>query len=233
MLPSSKMISARIILNILVLVMAALFLARIAGLVSTHSFGNAHGNGLVPLFDFNEEQSVPTWFSAALLLICASLLGIIAAAQRREGGPYRWWTTLAFVFLYLSMDEALSLHERLNRPVRDLFNTSGALYYAWVIPYAAFALLLLVFSIRPLKALSKSTRNLLVVSGVLFVCGAMGLEVVGSYLATSNKMQATLLSDLVMTLEELMELSGTIILVYALMKQIAHAHPGWGVTIRD
>ena len=227
------MISARTILNILVAILAGLFLARIAGLVSTHSFGNAHGNGLVPLFDFNEEQSVPTWFSSALLAICASLLSIIAAAQRREGGPYRWWTTLSFVFLYLSMDEALSFHERFNRPVRDLLNTSGALYYAWVIPYAFFAVLLLLCSIRPLKALSKSTRTLLMVAGALFVCGAMGMEVLGSYLATSNKMQATLLSDVVMTFEELMELSGTIILVYALMKQIAHAHPGWGVTIRD
>lgn len=227
------MISARTILNILIAILVGLFLARIAGLVSTHSFGNANANGLVPLFDFNEEQSVPTWFSVGLLMICASLLAIIAAAQRREGGPYRWWTVLSFVFLYLSMDEALSFHERFNRPVRDLLNTSGALYYAWVIPYAFSAVLLLLCSIRPLKALSKSTRTLLLVAGVLFVCGAMGMEVLGSYLATSNQMQATLLSDVVMTFEELMELSGTIILVYALMKQIAHAHPGWGVTIRD
>ena len=227
------MISARKILTILVLVLLGLSLARIAGLVSTYSLGDPHANGLVPLFDFNQEQSVPTWFSTALLMVCASLLAVIAAAQRREGGPYLWWTTLAFVFLYLSMDEALAFHERFNRPVRDLLNTSGALYYAWVIPYAFFAVLLLLCSIRPLKALSKSTRTLLVVAGVLFVCGAMGMEVLGSYLATSNRMQATLVSDLVMMVEELMELSGTIILVYALMKQIAHAHPGWGVTIRD
>ena len=57
--------------------------------------------------------------------------------------PYQWWTRLALVFVYLSLDEALSFHERLNRPVRDLLDTSGALYYAWVIPYALFALGLL------------------------------------------------------------------------------------------
>ena len=61
----------------------------------------------------------------------------------------------------------------------------------------------------------------------------MGMEVVGSYLATKNQMQATLPGDLIMTLEELLELGGTIILVYALMKHIAHTHAGWGVTIRD
>jgi hypothetical protein len=227
------MISARKILNILVVILIALSLARIAGLVSTYALGNPHANGLVPLFNFNEEQSVPTWFSSALLAICASLLGIIAAAQRREGGPHRWWATLAFVFLYLSMDEALSFHERLNRPVRELLHTSGALYYAWVIPYALFALVLAAFSIRPLKSIARPTRSLLMAAGGLFVCGAMGMEVVGSYLATKNQMSATLLSDVVMMIEELMELSGTIILVYALMKQIAHAHPGWGVSIRD
>jgi hypothetical protein len=61
----------------------------------------------------------------------------------------------------------------------------------------------------------------------------MGMEVIGSHLATANQMRVTILSDVVMTLEELMELTGTILLVYALMKHIAHAHPGWGVTIRD
>jgi len=227
------MISARRILIILIVILGGLLLVRSVGLYSTYVLGDAHANGLVPLFDFNQEESVPTWFSSALLLICASLLGVIAAAQRREGGPHLWWTMLALVFLYLSMDESLSFHERFNRPVRDLLGTSGALYYAWVIPYALFALVLLAFSIRPLKSLAASTRNLLVLAGVLFVCGAMGMEVIGSYLATSNQMKVTFASDMVMTLEELMELAGTIILVYALMKHMAHTHPGWGITIRD
>jgi hypothetical protein len=227
------MISARTILLILVAILAALLLARGIGLYSTWALGDSHANGLVPLFDFNEEESVPTWFSSTLLIICSSLLAVITAAERREGGPYRWWLTLSLVFLYLSMDESLAFHERLNRPMRDLFHTSGALYYAWVIPYAVFALVLLAFSIRPLRSLSHATRDLLVIAGLLFVCGAMGMEVIGSYLATKNNMQHTLLGDVVMTFEELMELSGTITLVYALMKHIAHTHPGWGVTIRD
>ena len=227
------MISARTILQILVSILGGLLLARGAGLFSTYALGQPHLNGLVPLFDFNEEQSVPTWFSSVLLMICASLLGIIGAAQRRAGGPHLWWTTLAFVFLYLSLDESLAFHERLNRPVRDLLHTSGALYYAWVIPYALFALVLLVFSIRPLRALSAMTRRRLVLAGALFVCGAMGMEVIGSFVVTHNQMRPTLLGDVVMTLEELLELSGTIVLVYTLMKHIATAHPGSGITIRD
>lgn len=227
------MISAKKVIIILLVVFGVLIVARGAGLYATYVLGNNHMNGLVPLFDFNEERSVPTWFSCWLLMMSAALLGVIATAQRQEGLPHLWWATLALVFVYLSLDEALSFHERLNRPVRELLGTSGALYYAWVIPYALFALAFLFFSLRPLRALPTETRRRLVLAGALFVCGAMGMEVVGSALVTGNHMQITLRSDLAMTLEEVLELSGAIVLVYALLKHIAARHPGFGITITD
>ena len=231
--PFWNMISARKFIIILLVVFAVLLLARGAGLYATYALGNNHLNGLVPLFDFNEEQSVPTWFSCSLLMISAALMGVIAAAQREENAPYRWWSVLAFVFIYLSLDEALSFHERLNRPVRDFLDTSGAFYYAWVIPYALFALGLLTFSLRPLRDLPVATRQRLTLAGVLFVCGALGMEIVGSQIVTTHDMRITLLSDVAMTLEEILELSGSIVLVHALLKHIAAIHPGFGITIRD
>ena len=227
------MISARKVVAILLAVFGLLLLARAGGLYSTYALADNHANGLVPLFDFNEERSVPTWFSCWLLMMSAALLGVIATAQRYEGLPHLWWTTLALVFVYLSLDEALSFHERLNRPVRDLLGTGGALYYAWVIPYAVFALSFFFFSLRPLRALPTATRRRFVLAGALFVCGAMGMEVVGSALVTENQMHITLQSDLAMTLEEVLEISGTIVLVYALLKHIATRHPGFGITITD
>jgi hypothetical protein len=227
------MISARKVIVILLCVFAVLLVARAGGLYATYVLGNNHVNGLVPLFDFNQEQSVPTWFSCSLLMMSAALLAVIAAANRYEQLPYRWWTVLSLVFVYLSLDEALSFHERLNRPVRDLLGTGGALYYAWVIPYAMFALGLFVFSVRPLRALPVATRRRLMTAGALFVCGAMGMELVGSQIVTSNRMQVTLLADVTMTIEEILELSGGIVLVYALLKHIASTHPGFGITIAD
>lgn len=227
------MISARTVIIILLVVFVVLLLARGGGLYATYVLGNNHVNGLVPLFDFNEEQSVPTWFSCSLLMISAALMGVIAAAQREAGAPYRWWTVLACVFLYLSLDEALSFHERLNRPVRDFLDTSGAFYYAWVIPYALFALGLLIFSLRPLRELPVATRQRLMLAGVLFVCGALGMEIVGSHIVTAHGMRITFLSDVAMTLEEMLELSGSIVLVHALHKHIASRHPDFGITIRD
>ncbi len=227
------MISARKVIIMLLTLFGVLLVARGAGLYATYVVGNSHVNGLVPLFDFNEERSVPTWFSCWLMMMSAALLGVIATAQRYEGLPYLWWTVLALVFVYLSLDEALSFHERLNRPVRDLLGTSGALYYAWVIPYAAFSLILLAFSLRPLHELPPATRRRLVLAGLLFVFGALGMEVVGSALVTANKMRITLHSDLAMTLEEILEMSGAIVLVYALLKHIAARYPTLGITITD
>ena len=228
-----SMISARKVIVILLVVFTVLLVARAAGLYATYVLRNNHVNGLVPLFDFNEEQSVPTWFSCCLLMMSAALLAVIAAANRYENLPYRWWSILALVFVYLSLDEALSFHERLNRPVRELLDTGGALYYAWVIPYALFAMGLLAFSVRPLRALPFATRRRLVVAGILFVCGAMGMELLGSQIVTSNQMKVTLLADMAMTIEEILELSGGIVLVYALLKHIASTHPSFGITIRD
>src|SRR5439155_8140968 len=58
------------------------------------------------LFDLDEEQSVPTWYSAAAIGVAALLLAAIANGERRAGSrDWRWWAGMAWVVLYLSLDE--------------------------------------------------------------------------------------------------------------------------------
>jgi len=54
-------------------------------------------------FDMNAETTLPSWFSAALLLAIAA----VAAAARHYGA----WGEISLFFLLLSADEAASLHE--------------------------------------------------------------------------------------------------------------------------
>ena len=43
--------------------------------------------------------------------------------------PYaKHWHGLAFVFIFLGVDEMASIHELLTNPLREAFNTSGILY---------------------------------------------------------------------------------------------------------
>jgi hypothetical protein len=56
--------------------------------------------------------------------------------QRKTKNPYILWIILSIIFLFLSVDNISSIHERLATPTRYLLGTSGFLYYAWVIPYS-------------------------------------------------------------------------------------------------
>lgn len=69
--------------------------------------------GLVPLFDVDREQSVPTFFSACLLLTAAGLLALIAAGKRSRRARFAaHWKGLAVGFLYLAADEVAGFHEQ-------------------------------------------------------------------------------------------------------------------------
>ena len=88
------------------------------------------------------EANVPTLYSSVALLSSSMLLAFIALAHKRNGSSSLPWVGLALVFLFLSVDEIASIHEKLGGPVRELLGTSGLLYFAWFIPYG---IALLVF----------------------------------------------------------------------------------------
>jgi len=76
------------------------------------------------------------------LLIASILLSFIASAHKKTNSPYVLWAILAAIFLFFSIDEISSIHESLTAPVREIFNTSGLLFFAWVIPYGIFSMLI-------------------------------------------------------------------------------------------
>ncbi|MFZ2052894.1 MAG: hypothetical protein WAU81_01735 [Candidatus Aminicenantales bacterium] len=81
----------------------------------------------VRLFNVEAENNIPTLFSTVLLLFAACLLAVISLLKRRQSDPHRWcWAILSSGFLYLTIDEASSLHELLNR-VAAVFYTAGAI----------------------------------------------------------------------------------------------------------
>ena len=81
-------------------------------------------------FDSNPELTFNAWFSALLLVGAAlgSSMARLASEEHRKG-----FTAVAWLLLYMSLDEATALHERLDPLLRDnlesitLFNTSRAL----------------------------------------------------------------------------------------------------------
>jgi hypothetical protein len=182
------------------------------------------------LFDVNLEHNFPAYYSSILLLACAPVLFFIAAAERRRGAAdTAYWTGLGVIFVLLSVDEAVELHGRLNPIMNRIFGDSGVFYYGWVIAALAGLVVLAVIFLRFLLRLPLRTRALFVLSGGVFVVGAVGLEMAADYLMSTTVVHTPrtyALATLFEHSEEFLEMCGVSLFLYALLDYIRTHHAG-------
>lgn len=181
----------------------------------------------------NGETNLPSTFSALLLLGAAALLGVIARVKwMLQDAQRRVWTGLALLFSYLALDEAAGLHERLIVPVQGLVKTDGVLHYAWVVPYGALTILVLLACLRFLRQLPARTRAQMLLAGCLYVGGAFGFELMEGYVKTLYG-RHNFMMEVLITAEEALEMFGVILLIAALLSYIRGYLPGllvqWGL----
>ena len=94
----------------------------------------------------------------------------------------------------------------------------GYLYYAWVVPAAIILCLLGVWYLPFLRALPRATRRRFIGAGLLYVGGALGVELLGGRWITEHG--RTLTFFLVVTLEEVLELTGGLTFFDALVRHL-------------
>ncbi len=186
-------------------------------MVLSFGFGLNHLKGLIPMFNFEDEKNVPTYFSSMQLLFAAVLLGICAIQHKANDGKYlKHWVGLAIIFVFLSLDEAAPIHEKTRTISQAFFGTSGLLYYAWVIPFGAFALAVLAAYSGFLLRLPRRTATIFVVSGAVFVAGAIGLEMFEGQINEAGGYKSFDYMALV-TIEEFLEIVGIYAFIYGLL----------------
>lgn len=205
---------------------------NILGIVTKFYFDHDTVYGLIRLFDFDTERNIPTFFSS-LVLICSSLLlFIITTLHRKNGSRYLPWLGLALIFLFLSIDEIASIHERLKLPVREMLNPSGLLYFAWVIPYGIATAIIAAIYFRFLINLPGRILVLFVISGLTFVSGAIGLELLGGrHYELHGPDNITYL--IMYTCEEFLEMSGSAIFLYSLLLYMNHQFKPLTISISE
>lgn len=174
----------------------------------------------VEAFLVNFEHNVPTWFSTVLLFTNALLLSVIAGFAFQVRDRWRWyWCGLALVFMYLSLDEAAQLHESAMVPVREAFDLSGPFHYAWVVPAMACLTIFAMLYLRFTLALPKKTMLLFILAAVMYVGGAIGVEMVSSdyiWNKIENGLGRDIGYDLLGVLEESLEMFGQVVFFHAL-----------------
>lgn len=172
----------------------------------------------------DHDLSLPSWYSALLLLLASGLLAAITYAKRIEGSHYvRHWAVLSVIFLFLSCDEMLRIHERianvLIKPALDAlgFVPSGILHYPWVLLYGPLVLVFVLAYFKFWLNLPSQIRMLFLVAGAFYVGGALGVELIAAWFDSAGSDIGVFLAA---HAEELMEMLGAVIFAYALMSYL-------------
>ena len=182
---------------------------------------------LFSLFFIDGEGNLPAIFSTCLFLLNAVLFLMVWQAAGPAGDSQKIWLVLAIVFVFLALDESISIHERLIDPLRQALGATGVFYYAWIIPYGIGVLLLAIVAIPVFWRMPKRIRFWFGLSAAIYLFAAIGLEMVsGKYLVMMNE-NKDIVWILMATLEESLEIAGLIILVYALLLLLRNTYNGF------
>jgi len=210
--------------RMLIATIGLLAVAHVGVSLIKHVGGYPTVYGLVPLFDLNGEQNVPTYFNASLHLFSSALLAVIAVLKKQSSDRYtRQWAVLCGGFLFMAFDEAAGLHELMERPMQELLGdrATGFLHFAWVLPGILVTLFFALWFLQFLLHLAPRTRLLVVLSGLLFIGGAVGVELFeGRHAALHGSNNLTF--DTFVLVEETLEMVGLTVFIYTMLRYIEH-----------
>ncbi|WP_100615322.1 peptidase M48 Ste24p [Confluentibacter citreus] len=205
----------------LVIIIILLLIANIFSIATKLNFILDYDNqkivrGISDKFDFDTEKSIPTMFSSIILFFSAVLLGILGIKDRKDRAKYSPWFGLSAIFVFLSIDEMIEIHEHLIPIIKMIKPTSGVFYYAWIIPYGIGLIILSLVYYKFLMRLPKKTLYLFMLSGFIFILGAVVIESFEGWEHQLNG-KRTLTFCLMYTAEETLEMLGVSLFIYAIL----------------
>jgi hypothetical protein len=188
---------------ILLLLISLSFVLLHTLLFSYHYYVNELPFLVRQLFDLDEENNLPTWWSSFLLLNVAFFVLVSALTKHDKFRPY--WFAIAIGFLVLAIDEVAGLHETFNATIVP----SWALYGGVLV--AVIALIFIPF----LRSLDGRLALSFVLSGVVFVTGAIVVEILSEGIDTDS-----LAYSFAVALEEGLEMLGALMFLYFNLRQM-------------
>lgn len=177
-----------------------------------------------PLLDalsVNIEESIPTWFSTINLFLAACLLAWVAMIKHAGREPYRaHWAGLALIFFYLSADEGAAIHETASNPLQDAFETSSFFEFGWLLIGIPVVIVFALAYLRFWWRLPEPTRRRFALAAALYIGGAVIVEAISANFYSLDD-GASFRYLAVATVEELCEMLGVIVLIYALLDYLS------------
>lgn len=202
-------------------------------LITLMEFNLTHFYGFGKFY-FDQEDSVPTYFSSFILLFSAILLAFIAAIKISEKDRFsNHWIILSSLFIALSIDEIAGFHELIIDPLDLLIHASGYMRFSWVIPAMVFMIVFSVSYFKFLNSLPRKYKIGFILSCFIYVAGAIGFEMISAKLFINNASSAKdLYYNLVITMEESCEMTGIILFISVLLSYIKSTGIGAAITFK-
>lgn len=189
-----------------------------------YAHGVQHSFGFIHQFGPDEETNIATWFSSAVMLGCAGFLAYIGHHAPAAWWRRRWWA-LAIIFVAMSMDETAQIHELSIAWMRGIFGSYGPLHFAWVVPGAVFSSIIAIVFFRFVCRLPNPTGWLFVLAGLIYLSGALGMEMIDGWYAAKHGAETPGYAFLTVV-EEGLENAGLVLFVYSLC---SYVHRGMGL----
>lgn len=173
---------------------------------------------LMKFFDLDEEANLPAWFSSIQLLAIGMLFLLLYLKKAFHPSiSSRFVLFIAMAFIFLSLDEAASVHERVTRILKDVswFPSFRGNHGRWVFIYAAVGALIAPFSVRHVMRIWKCHRReaMIIAFGIFLLgMGAVGLEVISFEFLRSRI--PSIADTIEIAAEEFSEMAGASIILY-------------------
>lgn len=170
-------------------------------------------------FNFDRERNIPAYFSTVLLLFIAALLFLtylLKSNGRKIKGATNW-LFLSLTFLFLSIDENIQIHEVIGRFVKKMLPQDFADYvlWAWVLPYIILFIGIAAYFGKFVLSLPGQTRNLFILSGFLYIAGAVGFDILQGHFHSDF-----VYNRIFYSMEESMEMGCAILFIHALLQYL-------------
>lgn len=179
------------------------------------------GFPMVGTLSADREHSLPSYFSASVLLLIAIAAFAIAVVRRKRlADSVIGWFGLGTIFFVLSIDEGVALHERLVRRISRILDTRGLLAETEVIPGVLLAIVFFAAYSKFFRGLDGRVRRPLLFGFALYGIGAIVVEMVGGLWSSAHGKDAFYFIGLV-TLEETLEMVGAVLLFYSVFTHLA------------
>ena len=207
----------------LILITIFLIVSYIVLQILDNSIGGYYIENIYPFFDLSDERNLSTFYAVFLLALSSLLLYIISGLYRKNEQNGKPWLILSVIFLFMAADESIGLHEKIGALFKRLIGSSNLpdyLQYGWVLPYLVLLVVLGIYFARFFLNLDRRTLSRFSVAFIVFVTGAAGFEMIESKF---HQMYGTyhLMYKVFVTIEETMEMLGTILFIRALLLHIA------------